>query len=145
MTTVKNLLEAKGSDIWSVSPDVSVYTALMLMAEKRVGALIVVENDQLVGVLSERDYARKVILKGKSSRETTVRAIMTAKVYVVGPEYGIDECMALMTEHSIRHLPVMDDAKLAGIISIGDVVKAVISDQEFIIGQLEQFITGTGR
>jgi CBS domain-containing protein len=145
MTTVKNLLEGKGSDIWSVSPDVSVYTALMLMAEKRIGALVVIENEQLVGILSERDYARKVILKGKSSRETTVKDIMTAKVYVVGPEYGIDECMALMTEHSIRHLPVMEGTELAGVISIGDVVKAVISDQEFIIGQLEQFITGTGR
>ena len=142
MVFVRHLLENKGPDVFSISPDASGYTSLMLMAEKRVGALLVMENEELVGVISERDYARKVILKGKASKETSVREIMTSKVYYVGPDQRIEECMALMTEKSIRHLPVLDDGNLLGIVSIGDIVKAVISEQEFIIDQLEQFIMG---
>ena len=142
MVTVQHLLENKGGEIYSISPDASVYSALMLMAEKRIGALLVLENDKLTGVVSERDYARKVILKGKSSKDTTVHDIMSSRVFYVSPEHRIEECMALMTDKSIRHLPVMQGDDLVGIISIGDVVKAVISEQEFIIDQLEQFITG---
>ena len=142
MVTVKSLLENKGDQVWSISPDASVYTALMLMAEKRVGALVVLENEKLVGIISERDYARKVILKGRASKETTVGEIMTTKVYYVSRDHQIDRCMALMTDKSIRHLPVLDGENILGIISIGDVVKAVISEQEFIIDQLETFITG---
>jgi len=142
MALVKNLLERKGDQVWSVSPDSSVYDALVLMAEKRVGALLVIDNGKLVGVCSERDYARKIILVGKASKDTKVADIMSTKVFYVGPEQRIEECMALMTDKSIRHLPVLEDGNLIGVISIGDVVKAVISEQEFIIGQLEQFIAG---
>ena len=145
MVTVRNLLENKGNHIWSISPDASVYTALMLMADKRIGALLVLIDDKLAGVMSERDYARKVILKGRSSKDTLVGDIMTTKVFYVSPDQKIDECMALMTDKSIRHLPVVEGEDLLGVISIGDVVKAVISEQEFIIDQLETFITGTGR
>jgi len=142
MVTVQHLLENKGNEVSSISPAASVYSALMLMAERRIGALLVLENDKLIGVISERDYARKVILKGKSSKDTTVREIMSSRVFYVGPDHRIEECMALMTDKSIRHLPVMRGDDLVGVISIGDVVKAVISEQEFIIEQLEQFITG---
>jgi len=142
MVTVQHLLENKGKDICSISPDASVYSALMLMAEKRIGALLVLENDKLIGVVSERDYARKVIIKGKSSKDTTVQEIMSSRVFYVSPDQRIEECMALMTDKSVRHLPVMQGDDLVGVISIGDVVKAVISEQEFIIEQLEQFITG---
>lgn len=142
MGLVKNLLERKGNQVWSVSPDVTVYDALILMAEKRIGALLVLEQEKLVGVFSERDYARKVILRGKSSKETKVSEIMSSKVFYVSLSHRIEECMALMTDKSIRHLPVLDDGELQGVISIGDVVKATISEQEFIIEQLEHFITG---
>jgi len=142
MVTVQHLLENKGKEIVSISPDASVYSALILMAEKRIGALLVLKNDKLVGVISERDYARKVILKGKSSKDTIVQEIMSSRVFFVSPDQRIEECMALMTDKSIRHLPVMQGDDLVGVISIGDVVKAVISEQEFIIEQLEQFITG---
>ena len=142
MYTVRQILQSKGHQVWSVSPEASVYEALQLMAEKDVGALVVMEGDRLVGIFSERDYARKVILHGKTSRETHVREIMTARVAVVGPEQSTDECMALMTAKHIRHLPVMEGERLIGLISIGDVVKAVISNQEFVISQLENYITG---
>ena len=145
MAIVRQILDSKGAgaqEVHTISPDASVFTALMLMAEKRVGALLAIENDRLVGVISERDYARKVILRGKASKETNVREIMSSKVFYVGPDHRIEECMALMTEKSIRHLPVLEDDRLIGIVSIGDIVKAVISEQEFIIDQLEQFIMG---
>jgi CBS domain-containing protein len=142
MVTVRQLLERKGSNVYSIAPDASVFDALELMAEKSVGALLVLEGSRLVGVISERDYARKVILHGKASKDTPVRDIMSAKVYWVNPDYRIEECMAVMTDKTIRHLPVFEDEKLIGVISIGDVVKAIISEQEFIIDQLEQFITG---
>lgn len=143
MITVNQLLQDKGGAAWSVSPDTTVFDALNLMAEKNVGALLVLEGDTLVGIFSERDYARKVILKGKSSKETPVKDIMTEEVLYVRPNQSIEECMALMTNKRIRHLPVLDGDKLVGIISIGDVVKAVISEQEFVIKQLENYITGT--
>ena len=142
MYTVRQILQNKGRQVWSISPAASVYEALQLMAAKDIGALAVVEEDRLVGIFSERDYARKVILHGKTSRETHVDEIMTARVVVVGPERTTEECMALMTEKHIRHLPVMEGERLIGLISIGDVVKAVISNQKFVIDQLENYISG---
>jgi len=121
-----------------------VFDALSLMAEKEVGALLVLEGEKLVGIISERDYARKVILLGKSSKSTAVREIMTAEVICVRPEQTIQECMALMTESHVRHLPVLENDRLSGVISIGDVVKAIISEQEFMIEQLERYIVGSG-
>jgi len=140
--TVKRLLEEKGNQVWSIAPEASVYSALQLMADKGIGALLVLDQGKLVGVISERDYARKIVLLGKTSRETTVREIMSTKVYYVRPDQRIEECMALMTQKAVRHLPVMEGDALVGIISIGDVVKTIISEQQFIIEQLEQFITG---
>jgi CBS domain-containing protein len=142
MVTVSALLDEKGSQVWTIGPDKTVYDALSLMAEKGIGALVVVNQNGVVGILSERDYARKVILKGKSSKDTLVRDIMTRRVCYVSPGHRIDECMALMTEKTVRHLPVIGHGELVGIVSIGDVVKSVISEQEFIIGQLESYITG---
>jgi len=143
MKTVKHVLQAKGHDIWSISPDALVYDALKLMADKGVGALLVLEGEKLVGVISERDYARKVILKGKSSLDTPVREIMTQKVICVRPEQTIEGCMALMTEKRIRHLPVLVEDQVIGVVSIGDLVKAVIAEKDFLIKQLENYITGT--
>jgi CBS domain-containing protein len=142
MKTVTQLLRTKGHEVLSVSPDTRVFAALQLMAEKNVGALLVLEGGQVVGIFSERDYARKVILKGKSSREIPVREIMSSDVLYVRPEQTIEQCMALMTDKRVRHLPVFDGDRLVGVISIGDVVKAVISEQEFMIEQLQNYITG---
>ncbi len=143
MKTVKQILEAKGHDVWSIPPDASVYDALTLMADKEVGALLVLEAGRLVGIISERDYARKVILRGKSSLDTPVREIMTQRVICVRPEQTIEECMALMTEKRIRHLPVLVDDQVIGVISIGDLVKAVIAEKDFLITQLEKYIAGS--
>ena len=142
MTTVRDILRQKGNQIWSVSPDTTVFYALELMAEKNAGALVVLDGESLAGIFSERDYARKVILKGKASKETSVEEIMSSEVTTVDPGQSVDECMALMTDKRIRHLPVVEGEKLVGLISIGDVVKAVISEREFIIKQLESYITG---
>jgi len=142
MTNVRHILQEKGGQLWSVSPETIVFDALQLMAEKNCGALVVLEGDRLVGIFSERDYARKIILKGRKSRETTVSEIMSTEVTSVHPSQSVDECMSLMTEKRIRHLPVLDQDKLLGVISIGDVVKAVISEREFTIKQLENYITG---
>ena len=142
MKTVAQLLRAKGHDVLSISPEAFVFEALKVMAEKNVGALLVVEGERLVGVFSERDYARKVILKGKASKEIPVREIMTSHVLYVRPEQTIEECMALMTDKRVRHLPVLEQERLVGVISIGDVVKAIIAEQEFIIEQLQNYITG---
>jgi CBS domain-containing protein len=140
MKTVRQLLQAKGSAVYSVSPDARVFEALKLMAEKEVGALVVLERGNLAGILSERDYARKVILHGKSSHDIPVREIMTEDVVTVQPGQTVDQCMALMTSRRIRHLPVVEDGKLAGVVSIGDLVKEVIAEQEQTIRQLETYI-----
>jgi CBS domain-containing protein len=142
MTTVAHLLSAKGGDTWSIAPDASVYKAIELMAEKQIGALLVVDAGHVVGIVSERDYARKVILQGRLPETTLVREIMTDKVLFVRPEQTIEDCMALMTSRRIRHLPVMQDDRLLGMISIGDVVKGLLSESEVRIEQLEQYITG---
>ena len=142
MKTVAHLLRGKGSEVLSVSPDIPVFEALRVMAEKNVGALLVLEGDRLVGILSERDYARKVILKGKTSKDTPVREIMSSHVLYVRPAQTIEDCMALMTDKRVRHLPVLDESRLVGVISIGDVVKAIIAEQEFLIEQLQNYITG---
>jgi CBS domain-containing protein len=142
MTTVKEALRTKGHDIWSVRSDASVFDALKLMAEKNVGAVLVIDGEDLVGIMSERDYARKVILKGKMSKSTLVRDIMTERVVCVRTDQTLEECMALMTDKRIRHLPVIEGGRLVGVISIGDVVRAMIADQQFTITQLENFITG---
>jgi len=142
MKTVTQLLRTKGQQVLSVAPDIPVFEALEVMADKNVGALLVVEDERLVGVFSERDYARKVILKGKSSKDTPVREIMSSHVLYVRPEQTIEDCMALMTDKRVRHLPVMEEGRVVGVISIGDVVKAIIAEQEFIIEQLQNYITG---
>jgi len=143
MRTVRHLLESKGRGIWSIAPDASVYAALQLMADKEVGALLVLEEGRLVGIISERDYARKVILRGKSSLDTPVREIMTSKIFSVRPEQTIEECMAVVTDKRIRHLPVLEGDTVIGVISIGDLVKAEIEDKNFLIQQLKGYITGT--
>lgn len=142
MVTVSQCLQNKSQEIWSIGPDETVYEALQLMAEKEIGALLVLEHGKLAGIFSERDYARKVILKGKASKEIFVREIMTSRVVCVHPRQTIEECMALMTEYHVRHLPVLEGEELVGVISIGDVVKEIISEQKFVIEQLEQYITG---
>jgi CBS domain-containing protein len=143
MTTVRNVLLSKGNVIWSATPDMIVFDALKLMAEKNVGALVVMAGNKLVGIFSERDYARKIILKGESSRTTAVKDVMTSDVVTISPEQPIEVCMAIMTAKHVRHLPVMDNNDLVGLISIGDVVKAIISEYEFTIKQLENYITGS--
>ena len=143
MKTVNQLLQTKGHEVWSVTPEILVFDALRLMADKNVGALLVREGDKLVGIFSERDYARKVILKGKASKDTPVKEVMSLQVFYVRPAQTIEECMALMTDRRIRHLPVLENNNVVGVISIGDVVKAIISEQEFTIKQLETYITGS--
>lgn len=140
MKNAGQILAAKGHQLRSVRPDATVFDALVVMAEKNIGALVVLEEEKLAGIFSERDYARKIILLGKSSKDTLVREIMTDRVLCVGPEQSMEECMALMTEKRIRHLPVLDHKKVIGVISIGDVVKEVISEQKYIIAQLESYI-----
>jgi CBS domain-containing protein len=143
MTSIGQLLETKGSQVWSIPPDATVYDALRLLAERDIGALLVIQGEQLVGILSERDYARKVILKGKNSMKTAVSEIMTERVIVIEPKHTVEEAMALMTEKHLRHLPVLEGQKVVGLISIGDLVKAKIADQRFMIEQLERYIAGT--
>ena len=142
MKTVAQLLRSKPHGILSVAPDTAVFQALQLMAEKNVGALLVLEGKSLVGIFSERDYARKVILMGKASKDTPVREIMSSHVLYVRPQQTIEDCMALMTDKRVRHLPVLDEQRVIGVISIGDVVKALIAEQQFIIEQLQNYITG---
>jgi CBS domain-containing protein len=140
MKTLKQLLDAKGREVHTVAPEARVFDALKLMADKSVGALIVMEGGRIAGVISERDYARKVILLGKSSHELQVRDIMTSKVITVHPGQTVEECMALMTEKRIRHLPVTEGERLIGVLSIGDLVKEVIAEQQQTIRQLESYI-----
>lgn len=143
MGVVSNILEGKSKSIFSITPDTSVYHALELMVEKNVSALLVMEGDKLAGIFTERDYARKVVLKGKFSKETQIGDIMTKDLITVTPASTIDDCMKLMTGKFIRHLPVVEDNKLVGIISIGDVVRQIIEEQKSIIGHMEQYIAGT--
>ncbi|MGB7924507.1 MAG: CBS domain-containing protein [Pyrinomonadaceae bacterium] len=142
MIKVKDILQTKGTDVLTIKPDATVYEALTIMADRNVGALIVLDGETVAGILSERDYARKVILHGKSSREIQVSEIMTARVYYVHPDQNVQDCMAQMTDKHVRHLPVIDQEKLVGIISIGDVVKTIMADQEDTIKLLEHYITG---
>lgn len=139
---VKDLLEIKNKEVWTIEPGASVYDAIAKMANKQIGALVVTEGNKVVGIITERDYARKVILLGKSSKSTSVRETMTGRVIYVRPNQKIEECMALMTEKRIRHLPVLDGDRLVGMISIGDVVRAMISEKEFLIDQLTKYISG---
>ena len=142
-TTVAQILQQKGSEVWTVLPDTLVYRALQLMQDKGVGALIVVnEAGRIEGLVSERDYARKVILEGRSSKETYTKDIMTKDLYVVKPETTVDECVSLMTEKRVRHLPVLEKGKLTGLVSIGDVVKAIIKEQRIEIQYLNEYIMG---
>jgi CBS domain-containing protein len=140
--TVSGILAQKGSTIWSIAPAAMVFDAIALMADKNIGALPVIDNDQLVGIISERDYSRKVILKGKSSKETCIEEIMTRDLVTANPGDSVMECMRVMTEKRVRHLPVMEGAKMIGLLSIGDVVKWLISAQAATIDNLEQYITG---
>ncbi len=137
MNIVRQLLDLKGNDVWTISPDASVYQALRLMSDKNVGALVVMEGDKVVGILSERDYARKVVLKGKASRDVPVKEIMTADVISVHPQQTVEECMELMTHKHIRHLPVMEDDRLVGMISIGDVMRDILYRQREMLKKLE--------
>lgn len=140
MKTVKQLLQSKGSTVHSVTPEASVFDALRLMADKNIGALLVVSGGKIAGIMSERDYARKVILHGKSSHDMLVREIMSEKVVTVQPEQTVEDCMTLMTGKRIRHLPVVNGDKIVGLLSIGDLVKEVIAEQEQTIKQLESYI-----
>jgi CBS domain-containing protein len=140
MKTLQQILRGKPQGVLSISPEATVFDALELMAEKEVGAVLVLEDGRLVGIFSERDYARKIILHGKLSKETEVREIMTSKVLCVKPTQTVEECLALMTDKRVRHLPVVEGEKVLGVISIGDAVKEVISEQRFIIEQLEHYI-----
>ncbi|MFT3763478.1 MAG: CBS domain-containing protein [Pseudoxanthomonas sp.] len=142
MRTVRQLLAGKAPEIFAVAPGDSVYAAIRLMAEKGVGAVLVMEGPRLAGIVSERDYARKVVLHDKSSRDTPVRDIMTAKVIAVGPDFTVAHCMQVVTEHRIRHLPVLEGDSVVGVISIGDLVKAVIEEQQAELDQLQRYIVG---
>ena len=141
-TTLKNLLKSKGSEIWSIAPDASVYEAIEQMANKGIGLLLVTEGQRPVGVISERDYARKVILKGRSSKETPVSAIMTQRIVYGRPDQTVEEALSVMTVNRFRHLPVIEDDRILGVLSIGDLVKVVVDAQQFRIDQLEGYISG---
>ncbi len=142
MKTVRDVLRVKGDAIWSTTSKASVYEALEKMAEKNVGALVVLDNTELVGIFSERDYAREIILKGRASKQTLVGEIMTREVACVAPTEKMEKCMLLMSSMRCRHLPVIEDDQVIGVISIGDVVKAIISDQEIAIHELKEYIVG---
>jgi CBS domain-containing protein len=142
MELIKNLIKVKGNEIWSIEPSASVFDAVKLMADKGIGALMVMQGNKLEGVISERDYARKVILMNRLSRETSVEEIMTTRVVYAHPEQNVEECMALMTEKHIRHLPIMVEEKLLAVVSIGDLVKSIIAQQQLTIKQLEQYVSG---
>jgi CBS domain-containing protein len=141
MPSILQVLASKGSHVWSISPDATVFAGLTLMAEKNIGALLIIEDGKPVGIMSERDYARKIILEGRSSRETRIRSIMTTRLVWAHPSDSVEHAMALMTRERIRHLPVVDGDSILGLVSIGDLVKAMIDQQQFTIEQLERYIT----
>jgi CBS domain-containing protein len=142
MVTMRQLLDKKGGKVCSIHPDATVFDAVAKMAENDIGSLIVIDGEALIGIITERHYARNVVLKGKTSPATTVREIMERQVVAVRPEQSVEECMALMTDRRVRHLPVVDDKRIVGIVSIGDLVKSIIGDQKFVIDQLEKYISG---
>ena len=139
---IREILTSKGGTAWSVTPNSTVFQSIQMMADKNIGALLVVEDGKLIGIISERDYTRKVALKGRSSKETSVRDILSGNPVLVTPDHTVEECMKLMTEHRIRHLPVLEGGKILGVISIGDLVNQIISEQNNTIQQLETYITG---
>lgn len=139
---IREILAHKGHQVFSIPPEATVYDAIQVMADKNIGALLVTKEDKLIGILSERDYSRKVILKGRSSKDTAVRDILSGRVLYVSPDHTVDECLRLMTEHRVRHLPVLQGEKIVGLISIGDLVNWIISAQSSTIHQLETYITG---
>ena len=140
--SIGEILSHKGNQVWSISPDAMVYDAIQMMSDKNIGALLVTQGDKLVGILTERDYTRKIALKGKSSKQTPVREILSGEVIHVSPHHTVEECMRLMTDHRVRHLPVLEGDKLAGIVSIGDLVNWIISAQSHTINQLQTYISG---
>ncbi len=142
MATVRQILDAKGHDVATIGPDATVYNAIKKLADENIGSLVVMDDEEIVGIVTERDYARNVILKGKASPTTLVRDIMSTRVVSVGLEHSVEECMAVMTDKAIRHLPVLESKRLVGMVSIGDLVKSIIGDQKFIIDQLEHYISG---
>ncbi len=142
MATVRQILHAKGHDVATIDPDATVYNAIKKLADENIGSLVVMDDEKIVGIVTERDYARNVILKGKASPTTLVRDIMSTRVVSVGLEHSVEECMAVMTDKAIRHLPVLESKRLVGMVSIGDLVKSIIGDQKFIIEQLEHYICG---
>jgi CBS domain-containing protein len=141
-SSISDILSYKGSTVWSISPEATVYEAVALMAEKNVGAVLVTEGDKLVGIITERDYTRKVVLKGKSSKTAQVKEILSTHIVHIGPAHTVEECMRLMTDHHVRHLPVLEDGRILGIVSIGDLVNWIISAQHTAISQLQTYITG---
>jgi CBS domain-containing protein len=140
--TISEILNHKGTTAWTISPDATVFEAIQMMADKNIGALLVTESDKLVGIISERDYTRKVMLKGKASKTTAVKEILSSHLILVTPSHTVEECMRLMTDHHFRHLPVLDGDRIAGIVSIGDLVNWIISAQQSAISQLQTYITG---
>jgi CBS domain-containing protein len=140
--SINEILDHKGSTVWTIAPDATVFEAIQMMSDKNIGALLVTERDKLIGIISERDYTRKVALKGKSSKELKVREIIPDRVFSVTPQHTIEECMRLMTERRVRHLPVLDGEKIIGVVSIGDLVNWIISAQSTTIRQLETYISG---
>jgi CBS domain-containing protein len=140
--SVSEILNHKGTNVWSIAPEATVFEALQLMADKNVGSLLVTEQNRLVGIITERDYSRKVVLKGRSSKETAVKEILSGQVVHVGPTQSVEECMRLMTGHRVRHLPVLDGSRILGVISIGDLVNWIISAQTATIEQLQTYIAG---
>lgn len=142
MTTVRQLLQQKAPEVWSIGPDATVYEAIGLMAAKNIGSLLVIADEKLVGIITERHYSRKVALRGKTSPDTAVKDIMETQVVYVRPEQTVEECMALMNAKRVRHLPVLEGGKVIGVISIGDLVKSIIGDQKFVIEQLEHYLHG---
>jgi CBS domain-containing protein len=141
MKTIQQLLDTKGDQVWSIGPDASVYDALVVMAEHQIGALLVMDDSGMIGLISERDYARDVVLRGRTSKDTRVRDVMAKRVIYTRPDQTLEEAMALMTERRVRHLPVMAEGKVIGLISIGDLIKSIISEHKFIIEQLEHYIS----